>query len=301
MQNYTCNTLAVVAVVCSTCPLPPAFGEAGESQVQLAPAGTVGIPKGVYAFLFSPTNRVAASEHYRPFLVLAPEESPQEVVEQIRNTKPVAASSPYRVRMPEWPESIEFVDEIEAAKAVQRVMQTDRWTDLKEVFYRFRDLKADKDFSLEVHVSFHKLRQDDWVNVKIYDSAATNKSLSMTFYGSDRRLSTFSASNGSNQVVIELYDNGVPFILHSTGDAGVVVGWQLRWLPNGEVARAIYLKEPWTPPTETPRNGGKSSPWSDQTKQPRPKFGGIPGTKIPDQVAPGGSGPEVPTDPNVRD
>lgn len=228
---------------------------AEEPPVKYAPAGTVGIPEpSWYTFLFSSQGRVAAATHYRPFLVLSEEDSIEEVERQIHETRPLLFDSP-RIWIPEWPKDVDFSKEIQTAKVAQEAIRTDRLTALQQV-WEDHGHPNDSDEppvprSLNMYLSFHGTTENPWLNVTIKDTRKTPpESISMTFRGQERRLGRFSERSGTTRMInIEFYSNGVPFILHS-GSSDGIVGWQIRWLPDGKVARAIYLEEPWSPPSD---------------------------------------------------
>lgn len=230
----------------------------GEPTVKYGAAGSVRIPDGnAYDMIFfTPekygmpplVDRLDDVKYYRAFLVFSEEDSIEDVKKDILATKPIL-SEPHQVRMPEWPIEIEYSEEIRAAIDAQNAIRTDSLKALRQVWtnhnHRTHPDRGDAS-GLRIEITFRGLSAASSLDVLIEDHA-TGASLLMSFRGQSRRLDTFTAMDGDRKIIIVFYSNGVPFVLHS-GDAQSIVGWQIRWLPDGKVARALHLKEHWPPP-----------------------------------------------------
>ena len=223
-----------------------------EGPVKYGPRGTVGIPKkSFYPLLFLAENRTDASTHYRQFLVLSQEDSIEDVEKQVLATKPILIGAP-RIWMPEWPKGVAFVKQVEAAIDAQEAVLTDRLTALQRVWKNHRGrCHHESTNSEDVHLaaSFSGWAEQLCLHVKIKSFLTEcREEIAVTLHGASRRLGVIRAVECcGREITIQFYDNGVPFILHSSNSDGLF-GLQIRWLPDGKVARAICLKETWSVP-----------------------------------------------------
>ncbi len=264
-------TLFLIAALCLV--TVPGQAKAAEQQpVEYGPAGSVGIPERMwYDHVFSPEkyedlgfgrDQLAADE--REMLVFSEEDTAQSVKAEIQATRPIALQ-PYRVRIPEWLKEVDFSQELKFARDLAEAVESDRYAELFKVcaehFPRFGTRAEDIRSHTNVELRFSNLRRTLSSGIEVSVGQDLPEYQVKAYFGLCRNdklvpgishLRIMEREDDPREIRIDFYANGVPFILDCWNSEGRA-GWQIRWLPNGKLARAIQHEGSWTPFTANGR------------------------------------------------